>query len=634
MSRSAYQRTSDGVTAHPWRTISALVALAMLVLVLAWDWNWFKRPIERQVEARTGREFRIGGDLDVELGWAPLIRAEAVRLGNAEWARQPTMASVDRLELRLALGPLFGGELRIPELRLSRPRLSLETGPDGGGNWEFGSDDEEGGTRLGRVWIGDGQLHFLDAANGTRIAVALASRPPERAGGAPPVALAGGGQWRGSDFRIEGRAESPLELQHSQRPFRIDLQATAGSTRAHARGSLVDPLRLRDFDLQLALAGEDMADLYPLIGIATPPTPPYSLAGRFTRDDSTWHYENFTGEVGDSDLAGDASVDTAGERPYLRAELVSSRLDFDDLAGFIGGGPAADEDSPGSSAGVIPDTPYRLEKLRNMDADVRLRAERIDAPRWPINDMDAHLLLEGGVLRLDPLDFGIAEGQVRSTIRMDARENTIGTRADIAARSLDLSHLLPEVELAQNAVGKVSGDVSLTGSGNSLAQMLGSSDGDVAFGMGRGRISNLLMEVAGLDLAEIIKFTLTEDRQIPVRCAFGDFAVENGVMTARALAFDSSDTILVGEGEINLREETLDLLIRPRPKDRSLLSLRAPLVIDGTFSDPDIRPDLARVGLRGAIALTLGSIAPPAALLATLELGPGEDSGCGGKYAE
>ena len=82
------------------------------------------------------------------------------------------------------------------------------------------------------------------------------------------------------------------------------------------------------------------------------------------------------------------------------------------------------------------------------------------------------------------------------------------------------------------------------------------------------------------------------------------------------------------------RRQRLRLKLRPRPKDRSLLVFRSPLIVEGTFKDPDIHPDYARVGLRGAIALVLGSIAPPAALLATLELGPGEDSGCGGKYAK
>ena len=56
--------------------------------------------------------------------------------------------------------------------------------------------------------------------------------------------------------------------------------------------------------------------------------------------------------------------------------------------------------------------------------------------------------------------------------------------------------------------------------------------------------------------------------------------------------------------------------------------------VGGTFRDPSFRPDLKRVGLRAALALTLGNIAPPAALLATLELGPGKDAQCGGKYAK
>lgn len=105
-------------------------------------------------------------------------------------------------------------------------------------------------------------------------------------------------------------------------------------------------------------------------------------------------------------------------------------------------------------------------------------------------------------------------------------------------------------------------------------------------------------------------------------------------MTTRALAFDTEDTIIVGEGTVDLGEEQLDLVLKPRPKDRSILALRSPLVIDGSFRDPGFRPDMARLGLRGAIALTLASITPPAALLATLELGPGEDSNCGGEYAK
>ena len=119
----------DAVTGHPWWTVLAVLALVVAVLVLLWDWNWFKGPVERTVQARTGRSFEIGGNLDVDLGRITTIRADALRLGNADWSKQPDMAVADRLELRIEpLALLFRREVRIPEIRLARPRVRLETG--------------------------------------------------------------------------------------------------------------------------------------------------------------------------------------------------------------------------------------------------------------------------------------------------------------------------------------------------------------------------------------------------------------------------------------------------------------------------------------------------------------------------
>jgi uncharacterized protein involved in outer membrane biogenesis len=248
--------------------------------------------------------------------------------------------------------------------------------------------------------------------------------------------------------------------------------------------------------------------------------------------------------------------------------------------------------------------------------------------------MDAHLKLNDGVLLLQPLDFGVAGGNIRSDIRMDARKPTIATRAQISVRGMRLEKLFPDGQLAKEASGAIGGEIALAGTGNSIAQMLGSADGSVAIGMGKGHVSNLVMELAGLDIAESLKFLVTKDRQIPVRCAFGDFAVRDGVMDARALAFDTTDTLLVGSGNIDLGDEKLDLLLKARPKDHSILSLRSPLRVAGTFKDPTFRPDFKALGMRGAVALALGAIAPPAALLAPFETGPGKDVDCVGHHAK
>lgn len=625
---------AQAVEAHPWRAAFALLLLCIAVLLLLWDWNWFKGPVERQVEARTGRAFEIRGDLDVDLGRTTVVTADRLQLGNAGWSERPVLASTDRLRVAVEVWPLLRGDVRFPELRLDRPRAFLEKGPDGVGNWVFDDEDpSDDPPKFRRLWIDDGHLEVLDPASDTMVELDFDSVPGGPGDAAPAITGQGSGRWQGNPFVVKGRAESPLELRDRERPYRLDVRASAGATDAHARGTLVDPLRLSDFDLQLALSGADLEDLYPLLGLALPPTPPYELDGHFFRDGTAWHYDDFSGRVGDSDLAGDANVDISGARPYLRANLASGRLDLDDLGGFVGA-PPGDGGSPAARGRLLPDAPYNLDKLRAMDADVRLRADRIVGTRLPLDNMDAHLLLEGGLLRLDPLDFGVASGNVRSTIRLDARESPIRMRALVAVRGLDLPRLMPMPELADGAIGRIGGDVALAGTGNSVARMLATSNGDVALGMGRGQVSNLLMEYAGLDIAEALKFLLTGDRKIPIRCAFADFAVDDGVMSARALAFDTTDTIIVGEGTVDLRNETLALTLRPRPKDRSLFVFRSPLLVRGTFLDPSLAPDPSRIGLRAAFALALGSIAPPVALLATIELGPGEDADCGGRYAK
>lgn len=78
-----------------------------------------------------------------------------------------------------------------------------------------------------------------------------------------------------------------------------------------------------------------------------PSTPPYRLKGHLKHDGKVWSFANFSGRVGDSDLSGNIRVDTAPKRPFMKADLVSNLLDFDDLAGFIGGKPGT---APGETA--------------------------------------------------------------------------------------------------------------------------------------------------------------------------------------------------------------------------------------------------------------------------------------------
>ena len=70
------------------------------------------------------------------------------------------------------------------------------------------------------------------------------------------------------------------------------------------------------------------------------------------------------------------------------------------------------------------------------------------------------------------------------------------------------------------------------------------------------------------------------------------------------------------------------MVLKPEPKDKSILSLRSPLKVGGTFAAPTAGPDKAALAGRAGLAIALGVINPLLALLATIETGPGKDADC------
>jgi hypothetical protein len=387
---------------------------------------------------------------------------------------------------------------------------------------------------------------------------------------------------------------------------------------------------MESMDLALTLAGGSLAELYRIIGVPLPKTPPYHLKGRLVQSRQVWELRQFTGAVGDSDLSGNFMVDRGRAPQFMKADLTSRRLDLADLAGFIG----AEKTAPGKvatpqTARVLPDTPYSLEKLKSADADVRFEGKRVMTERLPIDDMSAHLYLRNGVLTLAPLNFGVADGKVISDITLDGTRPVIASRADVRVHALQLGKLLPRLKVAKASAGEVDGRVKLAGHGNSVAAMLGSASGDTSLVVAEGEVSDLLLRLSDLDLANTLLVLLRGDRKIPIRCMVADLEWNNGVVQPRRFVVDTQHTLLLGEGKANFKDETLDMRLVAKPKGKSLVSLRGPINVGGTFAQPSVRPDLRQLGARGVAAAALGAIAPPLAVLPFVQLGGGKDAPCG-----
>lgn len=421
----------------------------------------------------------------------------------------------------------------------------------------------------------------------------------------------------------------------------IDANAAIGRTKATAKGTLVDPAHLKRLDLNFVLEGEDLAKLYPITHVPLPATPAYKLVGHLAHENQVWRFSKFKGRVGDSDLSGDFSVDHSGKQKFMRGDLVSRNLDLKDMAGFVGAAPQNSSleqerkrQQAATSPRVLPQGKFNLEKLHAADADIKFRGEHIVTKKLPLEDMTAHLKLSKGVLTLDPLNFGVAGGNVVSTIVMDSNVKNVQTRADLQAKQLALAKLFPTVKLTKDSAGKIGGRAKVIGTGSSLAQILGSMDGDVAFVMGGGSLSELLLRLANLDIQHTAMVLLTGDRQIPVRCMVSDFKAKSGVLNTEAMVLDTGKENITGTGTIDLHEELVDMRLIAHPKDTSLVALRGPIVIQGPFKKPSVRPDMTNVAVRTGLAAALATIAGPLGLLPLIDVARGDHTDCEALMAE
>ncbi|QTO54407.1 AsmA family protein [Duffyella gerundensis] len=655
--------------------IVALLIVVIVVIIATFDWNRLKPTINEKVSAELQRPFAIRGDLGVawarnrdEAGWRswvpwPYIHAEDVMLGNPPDIADLTMVHLERADATLSPLALLHKQIYIPWISLKQADARLIQTANKKNNWTFElADDGDNATpatpsswsfQLDNVKFDRAHILYRDAVNkaDVQITVDPLGKP------VPYGQLAGGddrqkgaadfvfgwqakGTYNDEQLTGEGKLGGMLSLRSKNTPFPLQADIRNGTTRVRLTGSLQDPMNLGGLDLRLRFSGDTLANLYGLTGVLLPDTPPYETDGRLQarfqeKGGAHYRYQDFNGHIGDSDIHGTVTYIQSKPRPQLTGELESRQLRMADLGPLIGvdsgkgrGKKAASKTQPADR--VLPHDKFDTKSWGTMDADIKFSGRRIEhSSSLPLSDLYTHLTLKKGDLLLDPLRFGMAGGNLNATLRLEGSQSPMRGRIDMHARKLQLKQLFPDVQAMQNSMGQLNGDATLTGRGNSVADLLATSDGNLKLLMNNGLISRGLMEIVGLNVGNYVVGKLFGDDQVRINCAAANLDVRDGVAASRLFVFDTENAIINITGDTNFASERLNLTINPESKGARVITLRSPLYVRGTFKNPDAGVKAGPLLARGAAAVALGAVVgPAAALLALISPSDNDDNQC------
>jgi AsmA family protein len=571
--------------------IVVALALGAVVLLFALDW----RPlIERSASRALGRPLSIAS---LRIVWRnPLgIELTGLRLANAGWGSQPDMLRVAKVSAAIDVPALLHGTLRFRRLRLDKPMLLLERNPEGVGNWHFKAGGPPGGfaivprnrtefPTLIDFALHDGVVIYRATSSDLRIDLddlAMAAADDEQ-----PVTLRVDGAYNGVRTHLAATMKSYAALRDSTVPFGTEFSLASDAATIGFSGTMKEPLDFDGVRGQLRIETAKLGDLLRLFGAEASAGYPFKIAGRFARDGDHWQLAETKGFLAADAFDGGLSLAEAGRGAAddLGADLRFARLDLAPLLGSVGDGPVR----------------LQLEKSPAVNVDARIAANTLTYEARHLADFAIAARTRAGQVAVSNLSFAFAGGRVAasgaaqstadgSRITVDAMLSD--AKAGSIAQALDGEGATGSAAAGPAQIaGRLDGRLTLEMTGATLAAALKTSRGAAVLGMVDGRISRDLLERASTDLRTLFR---KGEGWAQLTCALGTVRLQDGIATIATLRLRTPDTTLTGEGRVDLAGKNVDVTVQTESGATSLLALRLPIRISGTFDALSVAPSFS-----------------------------------------
>jgi AsmA protein len=599
-----------------------LIAAAVLILPSIIDVQKYKPVLESKLTEATGRSVTVGDDIQLSVfPWAG-VSFNDLKVGNPAGFAADDFVAVRAFDVRVKLLPLLLSgfkDIQVQRFVLKAPRVNLIKNGNGKVNWDFSrsggktpprsTPDASGGPALPALSIGDfsitdAEVSYTDQAGGTRHELTDINLEMRNVSIDQPIAVSFSAVFNHHPISLEG-VVGPVgsDLKTAAVPVDLKLkllQVVSGTLQGQVRS----PAAAAAVEARLEISEFSARRLLEKLGRPFPvrTTDPNTFERIALRADISGGAESMKISEGRLNLDDSALALTLEvkdyRRPDLRFNIDLNRIDLDRYLPPPGETAEKREDSGSAGARKTDYGP-----LRRLVLDGRLKIGQLRVKKINAGDISIQVQARDGVIRVDPLQLKMYEGDVSGKSRMDVTGERPQTGVDLQLRNIRINPLLKDATGKDFLEGSTSADVALTMAGEQAEAIKKSLNGS----------GNLLINdgaVKGIDLANMVRnvkaaFALEEKPKERPRTDFAElsvpFTIREGVFETPSTSLKSPLLRLEAIGKADLVKEKLNFRIDPKVvatikgqgDEQQRRGLLVPIVVSGSFDSPKFRPDLA-----------------------------------------
>ncbi len=334
-----------------WRRIalwSTFGLLALIVSAISWlllaDLGSFKPQIERWASEKTGRQISIDGDLQINLARHSSLVAEDIHISNADWAEQPEMISVGRVEVRLDLSTVLSGLIVVELVDLDDAVIFLTKPEQGDPNWVMLGPTEQDlqpqgdGARKSilfkKIDIDRVQLTYSTPQRTAPIEVHVEQlRQRHREDDLMDVSL--DGTFNGRRMKLDGEIGTWAALL-ARKDVQFNLGARLDTFRVNADGYIDDLLRPHRPRVNFTATAPDVNDLLQALGVTEEGEGVIDLVGSLTPQDQGPLVLKVAGELGRLDVEASGVFSDLSDLEDIDIDLLASGDDVRPILEALG----------------------------------------------------------------------------------------------------------------------------------------------------------------------------------------------------------------------------------------------------------------------------------------------------------